>query len=71
MKIKDFIKEFKNNPKFQEKINEQLNIFLKKSQAEREFQSYEGVHYMYNGAIREDLKKIKKTIKDIPQRFKK
>ena len=71
MKIKDFIKEFENNPKFKEEINERLNSFSKECQEQREFQSYEGVEHMYYGAIHGDLKKIKKTKKAISKSFKK
>jgi len=71
MKIKDFIKKFKNNLKFKEEITERLNSFSKECQEQREFQSYEGVEHMYNGAIHEDLKKIRKIRKVIPQRFQK
>jgi len=71
MKIKDFIKEFKNNSKFQQEINKKLNIFSKECQLQREFQRYEGVKHMYNGAIYEDIKKIKKITKVIPKKFKK
>ena len=61
MKVKEFIKKFEDNIKFQKNIMNNLDTFSKECKKNRIFEDYEGLKDMYKQSTRNSISIQKKS----------